>query len=149
MSILSWLKRVGGDADAIHNEPIIFAAGEESLHGLNMKDAIDAHMKWTQRLQMKLAGSSDEPMDVATVASDQHCTLGKWLHGAGKMKFSRLPEYGELQRVHAEFHLAVGNILNRHQHGEADAVEQALRKVRYASGNVQLALIRLYSKAAA
>lgn len=149
MSILSWLKGVtqGGDdvAEAMARQPMRFAAGEEKFRGLNMKEALDAHIAWTRRLESHLKGQDDARYEVAQVAADNLCTLGKWIHGAAKREFGSTSEYAELARVHADFHIAVGAVLNDVDNGVVADAEHALKTVRHKSGAVQLALIRLYA----
>ncbi len=149
MSILSWLKTVthGGNTADLINQPLTFGAGEEEFQGLNMKDALDAHTQWTHRLEAILNGTSNETLEVGTVAADCHCALGHWIHGHAKQNFSNLSEYDELKRKHAEFHLTAGEVLNNVQNGEGHKASEGLRKIRGKSGEVQIALIRLYSVA--
>jgi hypothetical protein len=149
MSILTWLKEVtsGGSAEFIDTNGMTFAKGEEQFHGLDMKAALDIHMGWTHRLQGKLTGHNPEHLDVATVASDCECTLGKWIHGSAKEQFGGLPEYHQLRQTHAEFHLKAGEILNNVVNGECEVAKSNLKELRFQSGNVQLALVRLYSQA--
>lgn len=150
MSILSWLKEVTtGDNKAgfIDTDSMTFAKEEVEFHGLDMKAALDAHVAWTKRLEDKLSGSNDEELDVATVASDCECTLGKWLHGTAQNKFGESPDYEELRQVHADFHLKAGDILNNVLHGEKDSAINNLKELRFQSGKVQLSLVRLYSHA--
>jgi hypothetical protein len=83
MGIMDWLKRVtaGGEEHFLAEDAApVFAEGEENFHGLNMKDAIDAHIRWKTRLQRQLEGEADEQLEVAVVAADNHCVLGKWMH---------------------------------------------------------------------
>lgn len=112
-----------------------------------MKDALEAHEEWFHRLEDKLNGTSAEELDVATVACDDKCKLGMRIYSQGKKQFGRLPEYGELKSVHADFHLTAGGVLNNVINGEGEQARDGLRKVRHKSGGVQLALVRLYSKA--
>jgi len=150
MSILSWLKEVTtGDTKTgfIDTDAMTYAKGEEQFHGLDMKAALDAHMAWTRRLEGKLNGENQENLDVACVASDCECTLGKWLHGNAKQQFGVSADYQELRRVHADFHLKAGEILNNVLNGDREQALNNLRDLRYQSGNVQLALVRLYSHA--
>lgn len=149
MSILTWLKEVtsGGKAEFIEPDGMTFAEGEEQFHGLNMKDALDAHMDWTHRLEAKLNGSDREHLDVATVASDCNCDLGKWIHGSAKQQFGDVAEYQQLREVHADFHLKAGEILNNVVNAQRELARTNLKELRFQSGNVQLALVRLYSHA--
>lgn len=149
MSILSWLKAVtegGGSAELIHSSQMQFAQGEESFHGLDMKQALDAHMNWLHRIEMKLNGLSNEHHDLVKIAGDHDCTLGHWIHEEAKQRFGAQPEYQELRNVHANFHLMVGQALNDIENGNAARVRENLKPIRHKSGEVQLALIRLYSK---
>lgn len=150
MSILSWLKTVGSSvtsAELIDTESMTFAKGEEEFHGLDMKAALDAHSAWNKRLEGKISGTNNEPLSLATVASDCECQLGKWIHGPAKAQFGSVADYDELRRVHADFHLKAGEILNNVQNGDATTASSNLKELRFQSGNVQLALVRLYSHA--
>lgn len=150
MSILSWLKEVTtgeNKAGLIDTQSMHFAEGEQQFHGLDMKAALDAHMAWTQRLEEKINGSNEEVLDVATVASDCNCKLGKWIHGEARQQFGDEPDLKELQRVHADFHLKAGEILNNVTNDEEEDARANLKKLRHQSGNVQLSLVRLYSHA--
>lgn len=147
MSIVDWFKQVTtGDPRAdLMSQPLSFGENEEQFHGLNMREAMDAHMAWTRRLENKLTGKSNEPLTVATVASDCECTLGKWLHGPAKQAFGASPEYEELRKEHADFHLCAGEILNNVINEEQSSAVNKLKKLRHKSGVVQLSLVRLYS----
>lgn len=150
MSILSWLKTVTAGNNTKHPiqaTPMEFAEGEEMFHGLDMKQALDAHVNWLHRLEAKLAGTCTEELDLTTVSSDDHCKLGLWIHGSAKTMFGQLQEYIELRDAHAEFHRKVGEVLKDIKQRNHERAHQSLRPVRNKSGEVQLALIRLYSKA--
>jgi len=147
MSILSWFKQVTEDHSntELLDRPMTFGEGEEIFRGLNMKDALDAHMSWTRRLEGKLTGENTEELDVANVASDCECKLGKWIHGPARDEFGGNNDYDLLRRIHADFHLKAGEILNNVVNGDRESAERNLKEIRYQSGNVQLALVRLYS----
>jgi len=147
MSILTWLKEVttGGKAEFLEAGGMTFADGEQEFHGLDMKAALDAHIGWTHRLEGKLNGTNTETLDVATVASDCECTLGKWIHGSAKRQYGNSEEYDELRQEHADFHLKAGEILNNVINADRELARTQLKELRFQSGNVQLALVRLYS----
>ena len=150
MSILSWLTgATSGNAspENVSAKQLNFAAGEEEFHGLNMKDALDAHEKWYHRIESKLNGTSEEELEVATVACDDKCKLGMWIYSQGGKEFGHFSEFGELKSVHADFHLTAGAVLNNVLNGEGTQAREGLKKVRHKSGGVQLALVRLYSQA--
>jgi len=147
MSILSWLKAVtegGNSPELIQSSPMHFAPGENAFHGLDMKHALDAHINWLHRIEMALNGK--EHIELAKVAGDHDCTLGHWIHGEAKKRFGNLTEYQELRNIHADFHLLVGQALNDIANGYGAQVRESLKPIRHKSGEVQLALIRLYSK---
>lgn len=149
MSILSWLQHIthSDQASDVLAHPMQFAAGEEDFGGLNMREAIQAHIDWYHRIENVLSGTSHERPEVATVASDHNCALGKWIHGQAQQKFGHLNEFRELKHQHAEFHMLVGKVLNDALNGMTDDPRNLLKQVRYQSGNVQLSLVRLYSTA--
>lgn len=146
MSILGWLKGVvGGEAAA----PLQFAEHEQHFHGLDMKAAIEAHMAWKTRLEAQIRGDAGETLEVGVVAADGNCALGKWIHGDGKAQFGHVPEFEQLRAVHAEFHLCAGSILADAHGGDKEAATASLKSaLRRHSDTVQLALVRLYAKAA-
>lgn len=146
MGLLDWLqKRLAGDDKA----ELILSKEEESLSGLSLKEVLDAHMAWRHKLKEVLDGHfASETYDVATVAEDNLCTLGKWLYGPGKQLYGHLPEYAVLRKVHADFHLCAGEVLIEHRNNNTEAAEKILHhKFRELSDRVQLELIRLFSAA--
>lgn len=150
VSILSWFKAVtsgGSQTDLIQSEKLTFGQGEDEFKGLNMREALDAHAQWTQRLESKINGTSNEELEVSKVACDDQCALGKWIHGEAHKQFSAMNSYKDLKQVHADFHLTAGAVLNNVLNGEAEKAREQLKQVRFKSGNVQLALVRLYSDA--
>jgi hypothetical protein len=145
MSILGWLKgALAGESTA----KMEFAPDEQHLHGLDMKAALEAHAAWKTRLEAQIRGDAGEMLSMATVAADSNCALGKWIHGAGKAQFADYPEYAQLRRIHADFHICAGGILGNAHDGNTEAAAAALKKdFRHHSDAVQLALVRLYAKA--
>jgi len=147
MSILNWLRNVtkGGATAELLEQPMQFADDEAQFHGLDMKAVLDAHTAWTKRLEDVLSGKSEEHLELATVASDCECTLGKWIHGPAKRTMSDSPDYEELLQVHADFHLNAAEVLKDFLHGQVHSAELNMRKLRIQSGMIQLALVRLFS----
>lgn len=146
MSILGWLKATmsGGASGKME-----FTQDEQHLHGLDMKAALEAHAAWKARLEAQIKGDAGETLSVATVAADNNCALGKWLHGAAKAEFAAYPEYAQLRKAHADFHICAGSILSDAHDGNAAAASDSLKKnFRHHSDAVQLALVRLYAKQA-
>lgn len=149
MGLLDWLHRAEkAEQKGERHQVPEFDGHDEVFHGLNMRLAIEAHLKWKERLENTLAGSSGEHLEVGVVAADDRCTLGQWLHGEAKRQFAQHPEYASLAKAHSEFHLLAGDILcDAHDGRAAEAREKLRTSFRQKSDRVQLALVRLYSRA--
>lgn len=146
MALMDWLRK-----KLTHDkiEAIAPASGtEEILSGLDVKQVLDAHSAWKNRLQDALDGTSSEELDVSIISQDSFCALGKWIYSAGKDSYSHLPEYESLRSAHAHFHLCAGEVLTEHQDGNLASAAQLLKtKFRTASNKNQLELVRLFTAA--
>ncbi len=141
----SWLKR---RLKGITNEKLVIGSDEETLSGLNLKEVLDAHEAWKDKLEKELSGVSDEPIDADIIASDCQCILGKWLYGKGKKDYSKLPEYKPALNAHADFHKAAAEVVIQHQANNTEQAKQLLRtSFRTASNDNQLELVRLFTAA--
>lgn len=111
------------------------------------KTAIDAHMKWQERLHDHIAGRSSEVLDELTVKRDDLCSLGIWLKQEGAQKFSGTPAFEHLCKVHAKFHEAAGHIVAVTASGQKEVALQMLVEGAYAqaSDDVTIALVDLFS----
>jgi hypothetical protein len=85
---------------------------------MNFDDAVAAHSQWKVRLQSVINGSIKEVLDPATVAMDNRCVLGQWIHGEAK-EYSVLPEYETLRKEHAAFHNCAAAVLRTYLDGDA------------------------------
>ena len=145
MGLLNWLeKKLAGDNTA----KLTFDKGQEEFAGLNLKQVLDAHLAWNDRLTKYLDGTSTENLDVHQIAPDNLCILGKWIYGPGGKQFSEKQEFKDLRDTHKEFHLTAGQVLVEHNQGNRQAANQLLAsKFRALSGKIQLNLVRLYASA--
>lgn len=143
MSLKDWLlKKLSGD----HTAKLELSAEEESLSGLNLKEVIDAHMQWKDKLNATLNGTAEEKYEVETVSKDNLCILGKWLYGPGKEKFSKLPEYEALRKIHADFHVCAASVLTHHEQGSLASAAKTLNgEFKDLSNQIQLDLVRLFT----
>jgi methyl-accepting chemotaxis protein len=143
MGLLNWLERMlAGDKSA----KLTFDKGEEELAGLNLKQVLDAHLAWNDRLTKYLDGTSQEKLDVHQIAPDNLCILGKWIYGPGGKQFAQQQEFKDLRQTHKEFHLTAGQVLVEHKQGNKQAANQLLAsKFRSLSSKIQLNLVRLYA----
>jgi len=69
----------------------------------NFTSAIQAHSNWKLRLGAQCRAASPEKIDVNTLAKDNVCDLGKWLHGDRRRHASQ-SKYQQLVEAHAAFH---------------------------------------------
>lgn len=143
MGILNWFKRAATDTAA--PPPPADDLGAE-LEGLNFMTAIDAHMKWKNRLESYIAGNSDEQLEVAVICRDDRCPLGQWIYGRGNERFQDIEVFGEMKQQHAQFHVCAGNVLAAAQAGNKDEAQRMLQHGDYvrASERVKMLLAKLY-----
>ncbi|MBV0934289.1 CZB domain-containing protein [Marinobacterium weihaiense] len=121
---------------------------EAEAAGLDFKSAIEAHQRWKSRLNDVIQGRSQETLDPSTVARDDCCALGKWIHGNGGAQFSGQPEFAELKRQHAHFHVCAGHVLLLAQSGRRSDAETEIHEGDFAriSREVVLRLAQMYTR---
>ncbi|MFA5530831.1 MAG: CZB domain-containing protein [Thiohalomonadaceae bacterium] len=107
--------------------------------------AIEAHVRWKIRLEAYIAGTSEEKLDPDTVARDDQCALGKWIHSSGGARFGSHPKFPELRDIHAQFHRCAGEVIRAIDRGEIDTARESLAKGEYArySQRIKAELARL------
>ena len=90
---------------------------------MDLSKAIEAHGEWKVKFRQAINGK--ESLDAATIAADDRCNLGKWLHGEAKTKFANLKSYAECVAMHAAFHKCAGNVaqaINARKYAEAQSM---------------------------
>ncbi len=115
---------------------------------MDLDNAIGKHAEW--KLKFRSAISKQEAMDAGTIAKDNCCELGKWLHGEAKAKFSRLNSYAECIAKHAVFHVEAGKVasaINSKKYTEAEAMLNSGTPYAAASNAVGVAIIHLKKEA--
>jgi hypothetical protein len=112
------------------------------------KTAIDAHVKWKERLQDYITGTSKENLTVDYVGRDDQCSLGIWLLGEGKQHYGHLPAFEAVQKIHIRFHQQAADVLRAAQAGHRDAALEMLEEGDYArtSDEVTAALVDLFDQ---
>lgn len=110
--------------------------------------AIDAHVKWKERLLEHLSGNADQPLDADTVSRDDQCSLGAWIHGEGSVHFSGSTTFEQLREVHARFHATAGTIVRMANNGQREQALALVQEGAYAaaSDDITLALVELFKK---
>jgi hypothetical protein len=111
------------------------------------KTAIDAHMKWKERLYDHVMGRSTEALDEHAVARDDLCALGKWIADDGAQAYGGTPAFDHLRGIHTRFHAAAGNIVALSAVGQKEEALYRLESGDYAqlSDEVTAALVDVFS----
>jgi len=92
------------------------------------------HLEWTDRLRQFLDGKITLTVDQA--GSYKECALGKWLYSKGLKEYGDIAEIVEVERIHAEFHALVKQIVDVKEADRGAQAEQAYADVRRASTRI-------------
>ena len=115
---------------------------------MDLDSSIGKHAEW--KMKFRNAISKQEQMDAATLAKDNCCDLGKWLHGEAKTSFSRLTSHAECIKKHASFHVEAGKVataINAKKYAEAEAMIAGGTSYAQASSAVGVAIMQLKKEA--
>ena len=125
----TWLERLGTAATAQRKE-ITELGGNIELHPV--RAAVAAHAAWKQRLHKAIRAQALDPgTDLATVARDDACPFGKWLHG-GAAAESDQERVADVRRRHADFHRETAAVLTAVVGGRVDEAQRLMSdKERY------------------
>lgn len=115
---------------------------------MDLEKAISAHARW--RMKFRSAMSKQEQLDVATIAKDNCCELGLWLHGEAKRDYGSLDAYKGLVAKHAAFHAEaskVASVINAKRYIDADRMMATSSPFIAASSEVGIAAVRMKQEA--
>lgn len=90
---------------------------------MDLTDAIKAHSDWKLKLRGAIVAQST--LDAESIAKDNCCALGKWLHGESKPTLGGLSTHKDCVRLHAEFHKEAGKVataINSGQYAKAESM---------------------------
>ena len=85
--------------------------------------ATEAHMAWKVKLMTLV--NRRMPLDEDISCSDNHCELGRWIYGEGRI-FEDNPIYVQLRDKHKQFHDSVGLIVELVRRGKYDDAKDEL-----------------------
>lgn len=108
---------------------------------MDLNEAIKAHSDW--KMKLRTAISAHATLDADTIAKDNCCALGKWLHGESKGKFGSLAAHQECTRQHAQFHKEASKVamaINQHKFTEAEQMLTSGTPYAVASNAVVIAI---------
>lgn len=115
---------------------------------MDLSQAIEKHAEW--KVKFRNAIAKKKSMDAGMISKDSCCELGKWLHGAGRAKFSNLPSFKNCVLNHVRFHVEAGKIaqtINAKKYTEAEIMLNNGTPYTLASNEVGTAITRLKKEA--
>lgn len=108
---------------------------------MDLQEAIRAHSDWKTKLRGAISAKSQ--LDAKTIARDDCCVLGKWLHGESRPTYGPLASHQACVRKHAAFHLEaskVANEINKGRYAEAQSMLETGSPYALASNEVVFAI---------
>ncbi len=91
---------------------------------MDLDQAVAKHAEW--KVKFRKAITAKEQLDTVSIAKDNCCELGKWLHGEAKTRFSGLNTYRDCLTKHAAFHTEAGKVAKLINQAAYQQAEQAL-----------------------
>lgn len=111
---------------------------------MNLDNAAAAHALWKTKLRAAIA--RHEQLDVVSLARDDRCELGQWLHGEGHASYGRLASHGDCMHKHLAFHsevTKVAKVVNAGRYEEAQRMLDMGSGFTKASSALSVAFLRL------
>lgn len=131
------------EADAV---ALRTAAKAQVVEHFDFGAAVAKHLEWKTRLRN--AAQRGETLDAATIARDDCCPLGQWLHGPGRQWGTR-PQFTQLLQRHAAFHQAAGQVAQLVNRGAMDEAQRQLHNGSDFSESTQQVLLSIKALQAA
>ena len=116
---------------------------------MNLDDALKAHGDW--KVKLRTAIRDRQQIDAATLARDNACPFGQWLHGGAKTQYGKLKSYANCLDKHAAFHREAGKVaaaINAGRFAEAEKMLDGGTPYAFASSAVGGAILGLRKEAA-
>ncbi len=85
------------------------------------------HQLWKMKLRLFL--DDLEKVTVAEAVSHRDCNLGKWIYSTGLERYSTEAEMHTLEKVHADFHAEVKQVVELKTQGKGAEAEAEYQKV--------------------
>jgi len=111
---------------------------------MDLDKAIGKHTEW--KIKLRGAISNQESLDAVTIAKDNCCELGQWLHGEAKQQYQQFAAYSNCIKAHATFHQEAGKVatmINQKKFAEAEAMLGIGSPFSKASSEVGVAITQL------
>jgi Chemoreceptor zinc-binding domain len=111
---------------------------------MDLDTAIEKHAEW--KLKFRSAISKREQLDATTIAKDDRCELGRWLHGEARQLMGKSPSYSACVSKHTTFHAEAAKVAETINAGRYDDAERMLASgtpYMLASSSVAIAITNL------
>ena len=112
---------------------------------MDLTHAIEMHDAW--KMKLKNAITAQETVDADSLAKDNTCEFGKWLHGEGESAYGKLPSFSTCVAKHAAFHVEAGKVardINAKKYKEAeDQIDFSSTPYGKAASEVKAAVLHL------
>ncbi len=126
--------RKNSTADRRSEERPWSAAASTSNATLDFASARTKHLSWKTRLRSFLDGH--EGMSLEQAVSHHDCDLGKWLYSKGMDNYGHLPEMQQLEKIHANLHGIIKDVVRYKHDGEEDKAENKFTQVASVSDQI-------------
>ncbi len=127
------------------NRPWANRSGGQGGATLDFATARTKHLLWKTRLRAFLDG--EQSMDESEAVSHRDCDLGHWLYSVGLERFGNLEEMKKLEKIHAEMHALIKQVIQAKNAGDTRKAESAYARVERYSDEV-VALLQKLEKVA-
>ena len=112
------------------------------LAEIDVDTAIGSHEDWKEQLQSVLDGQPSYFLPIDMACHDDYCDLGKWLHGAGGLRFAQYPAFVALLARHREFHIEAARVLTHAQAGDMKKAHAILHGSYHQASNHVVLLLK-------
>ncbi len=119
----SWVERWRPDPSWVHVDPHPWTAADFPLLVGEQQ-----HVDWLDQL---LAWARAPERVSAPPLDEQTCPIGRWIHGAGRLRHGRRPEFAEVEEAHAVVHRGARELASHAPLGAGGlAAEEAALRAR-------------------
>ena len=102
-----------------------------------------AHQNWKKKLRLATNDLGEAAkLDPRTIARDDRCDLGKWIHGPGQACCGTMPEFGRLKSRHADFHHCAAEVADKAKAGDLAQAKHILHEQFMALSEETVGLIK-------
>ncbi len=127
------------------NRPWSTVSHNNGSGDLDFPAAKSKHLSWKNRVRSFLQGRESLTHDQAV--SHRDCDLGKWLYSKGMEQFGSMEEMQELEKVHANLHNEIKEIITLKESGNDNEANERFSNIERYSGRVVNLLSTLEDKA--